>query len=806
MLTLTPYFDRLKALLPVNEKLKKSFDLYIGDARYGCKQKTDTAIAVFLRAQDEQLSQDEYLHTSYASSFNDMAYLAMRLSYLIALESPNLKTNTSYANADKMNGCETNAVDSTELRIICAKRLLDTLCTCHDWITQGKNENRFHADLWTASLCAQTAVIYSILAPFCTAKELAVYRAGMKRNGIMAVWHEWLDPRHHWHALDSMGHNWWLVIVCAGGFAALALQDEDDECAAYFQKFKRGIHQWFVYPGNVLQNKKANFGEQKDYIEFLGYMTYGFSMYALLETFYRDETGDKSLFEDEFLRPQIDDYLHFFYWANDKLNLANFGDTPDRIVKHQHVIYYLSWRFDCQKLFARQDLMSDGPNEYEDFLFYPLALSLKDRDYPNPPLLGICPHTGYAMCRTGYGKEDRFFAIKTGESWNHNHLDAGTFILADKNMEIAVDSGTCNYGRAEYRGYYTTPQAHNVVLFNGQGSDADMIESGTKFSGTFPAYLSVPQSDFSYILADCTGPNAAHFIRFYRHVLLLKDYTIFIDDLQTYEPGILEWRMHYDGQIDLNQNSCVLNGSFSCASNCISNHTSNCATDYISICNHGYETQLYPLYPINQSASIGDGLRDGEMLSQRGMRDPDREKRQRADLPIGHFLSLTSQMTGKRAKLIQAIRRPVQKAMPTAAMNAEVVSAPTVTELQDAIDIRIPSADGTTERILVNTRADGSYMHKNSWQNIGSLRTDAFLVYEKRDSKNTLLAAGMINGSRLRIGDEFAIGSLLKFDGFFDLTTYAARIQTSMETELAIDTKHENTVFVCKGDNTISFK
>lgn len=789
MLTLTPYFDRLKALLPVNEKLRKSFDLYIGDARCDCKQKTDTAITVFLCAQDEQLSQDDFLHASYASSFNDMAYLAMRLSYLIAIESPTVQENIDLTNTDKMNGCETNTIDSTEQRITCAKKLLYTLCTCHDWVTQGKNEDRFHADLWTASLCAQTAVIYSILTPFCSDDELRIYREGMKRNGIMVIWREWLDPRHHWHALDSMGHNWWLVIVCAGGFAALALRNEDDECAFYFEKFKKGIHQWFIYPGNVLQNKKANFGVQKDYIEFLGYMTYGFSMYALLETFYRDATGDKSLFEDEFLRPQIDDYLRFFYWANDKLNLANFGDTPDRIVKHQHVIYYLSWRFDCQKLFARQDLMSDGPNEYEDFLFYPLALSLKDHNYPDPPLLGICPHTGYAMCRTGYGKDDRFLAIKTGESWNHNHLDAGTFILADKNIKIAVDSGTCNYGRAEYRGYYTTPQAHNVVLFNGHGSDADMIESGTKFSGTFPAYLSVPQSDFSYILADCTGPNVAHFIRFYRHVLLLKDYTLFIDDLQTYEPGTLEWRMHYDGQIDLNQNSCVLNG----------------ATDYISICSHGYETQLYPLYPSNQSASIGDGLRDGEMLSQRGMRDPDREKRQHANLPAGHFLSLTSQMTDKRAKLIQAIRRPVQKTMTTADMNAAVVSTPTVTELEDAIDIRIPSADGTTERILINTRADGSYMHKNSWQNIGPLRTDAFLIYEKQDKENTLLAAGMINGSRLRIKDEFAVGSLLKFDGFFDLTTHTTRIQTSMNTELAIDTKYENNVPVCKGDSTISF-
>ena len=504
-------------------------------------------------------------------------------------------------------------------------------------------------------------------------------------------------------------------------------------------------------------------------------MTYGFSMYALLETFYRDETGDDSLFEDEFLRPQIDDYLRFFYWANDKLNLANFGDTPDRIVKHQHVIYYLSYRFDCKKLFDRQDLMSDGPNEYEDFLFYPLVLALKDHGYPDPPLLGICPHTGYAMCRTGYGKNDRFFAIKTGESWNHNHLDAGSFILSDKNMEIAIDSGTCNYGRAEYRGYYTTPQAHNIVLLNGQGPDADMIESGTKFSGSFPAYLSVPEADFSYILADCTGPNVAHFIRFYRHVLLLKEYTIFIDDLQTYEPGTLEWRMHYDGEIK--------------------------ESEFISIQNQELETRLYPLYPKDQSVSIGEGLRDGEMLSQRGMRDPDRVNRQFGSLPVGQFLSLTSKMYGKRAKLIEAIRRPLTPA----GVKNEDSFAPTSHELDDAIELLIPSADGTTERILVNTRADGSFMHKNSWQTIGSLRTDAFIVYQKRNKDEKLLAAGMINGSRLRIGDEFAVGSLLKFDGFFDLSTRTAHVQTSMETEIAIDTEDESNIKVAKGDSVVSF-
>ena len=85
-------------------------------------------------------------------------------------------------------------------------------------------------------------------------------------------------------------------------------------------------------------------------------------------------------------------------------------------------------------------------------------------------------------------------------------------------------------------------------------------------------------------------------------------------------------------------------------------------SEFISIQNQELETRLYPLYPKDQSVSIGEGLRDGEMLSQRGMRDPDRVNRQFGSLPVGQFLSLTSKMYGKRAKLIEAIRRPLTPA------------------------------------------------------------------------------------------------------------------------------------------------
>ena len=82
--------------------------------------------------------------------------------------------------------------------------------------------------------------------------------------------------------------------------------------------------------------------------------------------------------------------------------------------------------------------MSDGPNEYEDFLFYPLALALKDHGYPDPPLLGICLTLAMRCVELVMAKMIASLTIKTGESWNHNHLDAGSFILSDKKY------GNCN--------------------------------------------------------------------------------------------------------------------------------------------------------------------------------------------------------------------------------------------------------------------------------------------------------------------------------------------------------------------------
>ena len=39
--------------------------------------------------------------------------------------------------------------------------------------------------------------------------------------GVEPLAGDWLDPAKRIHALDSMGHNWWMVCVGAAGLGAM---------------------------------------------------------------------------------------------------------------------------------------------------------------------------------------------------------------------------------------------------------------------------------------------------------------------------------------------------------------------------------------------------------------------------------------------------------------------------------------------------------------------------------------------------------------------------------------------------------
>ena len=153
---------------------------------------------------------------------------------------------------------------------------------------------------------------------------------------------------------------------------------------------------------------------------------------------------------------------------------------------------------------------------------------------------------GWATLRDSWENNATMLAVKCGFSWNHTHSDAGSYILYHNGKNLIIDGGTSSYGTPRYADYYSLSEAHNVVLFNGEGQDKRDRYFGVVHSGSL--HNLVEGTDFKYLLANATGPYAKILARNYRHFIWVGDVILVIDDLLAHQPGQFEWLLHYNGE------------------------------------------------------------------------------------------------------------------------------------------------------------------------------------------------------------------------------------------------------------------
>jgi len=390
------------------------------------------------------------------------------------------------------------------------------------------------------------------------------------RLGVEPLVRDWLSPRTRVHALDSMGHNWWMWCVAAAGVGALALVDDDDRAEHWLKLAVEGLGEFFRYPGNVLQNKARSFDPDGGFYESLTYTDctlryYTYFMAALAHMF---PEGLHGLRFDR-LHPELDgmaDFmLHFSYPCTPRkdseaitrrLIPVNFGDHHHGRLFHGEVALFLAKATGDGRYRWYFDRSSDGVRGPYQMLFYdPGVLPRPPRDLPcSRALCGI----GWASLRDSWEDDATLLAAKCGDTWNHAHADAGSFVVYAGGEPLLVDSGTCNYGRPEYKGYYTNAEAHNVVLIDGRGPAHEDIYRGSKFPGKLYPVLDGP--DARYLLADATGPFANLYRRFLRHFLWLDDVIVVYDDLLAHEAGRFEWLFHGETPPEFNDGKLAVKG------------------------------------------------------------------------------------------------------------------------------------------------------------------------------------------------------------------------------------------------------
>lgn len=75
---------------------------------------------------------------------------------------------------------------------------------------------------------------------------------------------------------------------------------------------------------------------------------------------------------------------------------------------------------------------------------------------------------GTTVFKSGWESDDFVFVMRTGPFYNHQHLDQGSFWLADRGEKFIVEhTGSSYYDDPLYESHYTQPIAHSTVIIDG---------------------------------------------------------------------------------------------------------------------------------------------------------------------------------------------------------------------------------------------------------------------------------------------------------------------------------------------------
>lgn len=229
----------------------------------------------------------------------------------------------------------------------------------------------------------------------------------------------------------------------------------------------------------------------------------------------------------------------------------NFGDSHKNISAESSLMLLYALGVKDKNMLWYMKQVEQGQHRDGYFLNRPMGFLYTPEltrapELPDLKLSQLFADFGWATIRTSWKKDATMLAVKSGHTWNHSHADANSFILFHKGVDIIKDAGNCWYPNPNYRNYFFQSQAHNVVLFNGQGQSREQQYHGSTLRGYL--YHLLDGGNIRYLLANGTGPVSDNFSRNFRHFLWIDNVIYMIDDLKTHRSGEFEWLWHPGGE------------------------------------------------------------------------------------------------------------------------------------------------------------------------------------------------------------------------------------------------------------------
>ena len=587
----------------------------------------------------------------------------------------------------------------------------------------------WHADLGVAHKSYLSAIAYDAVYNDLSTTEKKKIAEGLYRLGVESSLGDWLLEPTRIHSLNSMGHNWWTSCVCMGGILALSLQNELEDAKEGAQAVYDYLPEWFLFAGDVLQQKAKTFDEAGGMYESLNYANFGIQEALQFWVAWKNMHPSASLPDV----PQLKDLSSFFayvsYPRTGILYNINFGDSHKNVAAESSLMLLYALGIQDKNMLWYISQVESGQHRDGYFLNRPMGFlytpSLKSApEVPDLKQSQLFADFGWATMRNSWKKDATMLAVKSGHTWNHSHADANSFILFHKGVDIIKDAGNCWYPYPAYRNYFFQSQAHNVVLFNGQGQSREQQYHGSTLRGYLHHLLD--GGNVKYVLANGTGPVSDHFSRNFRHFLWMDNVVYIIDDLKTHENGEFEWLWHPGGEWKKRGADVTITSGES-------------------------SVVVRPLYP--RLLALSDFVHDyPDDLYWEEITAPTEDLKATETYYSLHLPGKFNQIKGLTAVILKD--SITQKDLPVMERR----------EGKDWIGLRIVYKGKVTD-LYINQLADGRLMHSNSWIEADGWTTDAYMfavTYAEGTDPAETKDIFMAYGSALRRNDVSYFASMSK--------------------------------------------
>ena len=428
-----------------------------------------------------------------------------------------------------------------------ARRILLDTAEEESWIDPDYDPTAYNGydirtSLGTAARTVRMAVGFSLFGDLLTEEDREHVVRAAADKGVTEILRDWVLPGTRIHALDTMGHNFWCVIISAAALGALVFRDFMPDGDELLRAAVEALEAWFRYPGNPM-NAKPPTSDHGGYYESVNYFDYSMREYLTFADAYRRVTGVHPFVDKEFMENAARFFLNCWYPSDGRKDYSvGFGDADLGWNCYTSPQYFLRYGIDVPGL---RYYLREKNNKSRDKLLRILLRNEVEASpaYPPEALSACYDRIGWAVFRDSWEKNAVMLAVKCGDTWNHAHADCAHFILYRNGKPEIYDSMSASYSKEIYHTYYVDSAAHNVLLFDGKGQDyRDNYKNNTHVPGKLLHFID--REGFRYVCADGTGPMGRYFRKHHRHFLWLDGFILIYDDVECYEAGTVSFLLH----------------------------------------------------------------------------------------------------------------------------------------------------------------------------------------------------------------------------------------------------------------------